>query len=178
MKNYCQLWDSNPGPTVYEVKVLTLSYEYKKRLLLRCIHHFKSDWINNMDHMRISGTEPSSVIEDWYPCFKNTCLVSSVFSLLTCVYSLINILKITENVTHVYVCEVNWLFNVTINDISVIYVTAHRCPGGLKKKLDLRSYSKRHRYFVGFFNVPVQAPTWVNLFILLLYTRYLFNIFL
>ena len=30
------------------------------------------------------------------------------------------------------------LFNVTINDISVIYVTAHRCAGGLKKKLDLR----------------------------------------
>ena len=26
------------------------------------IHHFKSDFINNMDHMRISGTEPSSVI--------------------------------------------------------------------------------------------------------------------
>ena len=36
--------------------------QYKKRLLLRCKHHFKSDWINNMDHMRISGTEPSSVI--------------------------------------------------------------------------------------------------------------------
>ena len=35
---------------------------YKKRLLLRCIHHFKSDLINKMDHMRISGTEPSSVI--------------------------------------------------------------------------------------------------------------------
>ena len=35
---------------------------YKKRLLLRCIHHFKADLINNMDHMRISGTEPSSVI--------------------------------------------------------------------------------------------------------------------
>ena len=35
---------------------------YKKRLLLRCIHHFKSDLINNMDLMRISGTEPSSVI--------------------------------------------------------------------------------------------------------------------
>ena len=35
----------------------------------------------------------------------------------------------------------NWLFNVTINDISVIYVTAHRCAGGLKKKLDLRSGS-------------------------------------
>ena len=36
--------------------------KYKKRLLLRCIHHFKSDLINNMDHMRISGTQPSSVI--------------------------------------------------------------------------------------------------------------------
>ena len=37
--------------------------------------------------------------------------------------------------------ELNLLFNVTINDISVIYVTAHRCAGGLKKKLDLRSGS-------------------------------------
>ena len=36
--------------------------KYKKRLLLRCLHHFYSDLINNMDHMRISGTEPSSVI--------------------------------------------------------------------------------------------------------------------
>ena len=53
----------------------------------------------------------------------------------------------------------DWLFNVTINDISVIYVTAHRCAGGLKKKLDLRSGSQRHRHFVGFFNVPVPAPT-------------------
>ena len=54
--------------------------------------------------------------------------------------------------------ELNWLFNVTINDISVIYVTAHRCAGGLKK-LDLRSGSQRHGHFVGFFNVPVLAPT-------------------
>ena len=46
------------------------------------------------------------------------------------------------------VVMVNWLFNViTINDISVIYVTAHRCAGGLKK-LDLRSGSQRHRHFV------------------------------
>ena len=36
--------------------------QYKKRLLLRCIHNFKSDWTINMDHMRISGTELSSVI--------------------------------------------------------------------------------------------------------------------
>ena len=54
---------------------------------------------------------------------------------------------------------VNWLFNVTINDISVIYVTAHRCAGGPKKTLDIRSGSQCHRHFAGFFNVPVQAPT-------------------
>ena len=42
---------------------------------------------------------------------------------------------------------------------SVIYVTAHRCASGLKKKFDLRSGSQRHRHFVGFFNVPVQTPT-------------------
>ena len=41
------------------VHLLTL---YIKRLLPRCIHHFNSDLINNMDHMRISGIEPSSVI--------------------------------------------------------------------------------------------------------------------
>ena len=37
-------------------------FKFQKSFLLRCIHHFKSDLINNMDHMRISGTEPSSVI--------------------------------------------------------------------------------------------------------------------
>ena len=35
---------------------------YKKRLLLRCIQYFQSDLINNIDHMRISATDPSSVI--------------------------------------------------------------------------------------------------------------------
>ena len=38
------------------------------------------------------------------------------------------------------VSEWVWLFNVTFNDISVIYVTANRCAGGLKK-LNLRSGS-------------------------------------
>ena len=41
---------------------LTKWLKYEKALLLRYIHHFKSDLIYNMDHMRISGTEPSSVI--------------------------------------------------------------------------------------------------------------------
>ena len=34
------------------------SWNIQKRLLLRCRHHFYSDLIYNMDHMRISGTEP------------------------------------------------------------------------------------------------------------------------
>ena len=57
-----------------------------------------------------------------------------------------------------------WSLYVTRNDISVIHVTVHRCVGGLKKKLDLRSGSQRHRHFEGFFNVPVQAPTGGTLF--------------
>ena len=44
---------------------------YKKRLLLRCLHHFKSDSNNNMDHMRISGTEPSSVVLSQRSNFKS-----------------------------------------------------------------------------------------------------------
>ena len=52
----------------------------------------------------------------------------------------------------------DWLLNVTCNVISVIYVMAHRCPGGLKK-LALWSGSQRHRHFVGIFNVPVHEST-------------------
>ena len=53
----------------------------------------------------------------------------------------------------------DWLINITCNDISVIYLTAHRCAGGLKKKFDLRSIFQPQRHFVGFFNVLVQSPT-------------------
>ena len=53
----------------------------------------------------------------------------------------------------------NWLFNITINDISVIYLTAHRCAGGLRKKLYQQLSSQHHRHFVVFFKAPVQAQT-------------------
>ena len=36
--------------------------QYEKRLLHSYLHHFKSDLISNVDHMRNSCTEPSSVI--------------------------------------------------------------------------------------------------------------------
>ena len=53
------------------LKFSSIVYEIKKRLLLRCLHHFKSDLINNMDHMCISGTEPSSVILSQTKSYQN-----------------------------------------------------------------------------------------------------------
>ena len=48
-------------------------------------------------------------------------------------------------------------------DISVIYVTAQRCAGGLKE-LDLRSGSQHDKHIVGFFNVQVQHRHEANIF--------------
>ena len=45
------------------------------------------------------------------------------------------------------------------------YMWRHRCAGGLKKKLYLRSGSQRHIHFAGFFNVPVIHRHGTNLFI-------------
>ena len=47
------------------------SWKYLKRLLLRWLHHFKTDLINNIDYMRILGNEPSSVIPSQTSCFKS-----------------------------------------------------------------------------------------------------------
>ena len=54
---------------------------------------------------------------------------------------------------------VNWWFNITINDISVIHMTAHRCAGGLKNKLDLRSGFQHHRHLVG----VRECPSWYSI---------------
>ena len=70
---------------------------------------------------------------------------------------------------HIPVSEWDWLLNVTCNNISVIYVTAYRCAGGLKKKLDLRSFCR-------VFNVPVQAPTWRQPFYGYAHSKYFHNI--
>ena len=48
-------WDS-------EVKNLQMYAEIQKNFFLD-VYHFQLDLINNMDHMRISGTDPSSVIQ-------------------------------------------------------------------------------------------------------------------
>ena len=53
---------------VYQ-KYTGTSIKYEKRLLLRCIHHFKSDLINNMNHMHNWGTissdpKPKKVVQE------------------------------------------------------------------------------------------------------------------
>ena len=42
--------------------VVHVIYNNNTRLLLRCIHNFETDLINNMDHLRFSDAERSSVI--------------------------------------------------------------------------------------------------------------------
>ena len=39
-----------------------IQVRFMKTDFYRYVHHFTSDLIKNMDHMRISGNEPSSVI--------------------------------------------------------------------------------------------------------------------
>ena len=52
----------------------------------------------------------------------------------------------------------NWLLNFTINDSSVLYVTAHiMCKR--TEQVGPTVGLPRHRHFEGFFNVPVQAST-------------------
>ena len=60
-KSKLYVWDERTeGDFSYLSDTLLALLQHKKRLLLRCIHHFESDLNNN--HMRISGTGPSSVI--------------------------------------------------------------------------------------------------------------------
>ena len=73
---------------------------------------------------------------------------TAVCSILKQFLPILTLWKLYDNTVGFVFCEVNWLFNVTINDISVIHVTAHRCAGGLKKWLDLRSDSQRHRHLM------------------------------
>ena len=63
----------------------------------------------------------------------------------------------------VWVC-VYWCFT-SHTTIFQSYMWRHRCAGGLKKKLYLRSGSQRHRHFAGFFNVPVLHWHGTTLFI-------------
>ena len=86
---------------------------------------------------------------------RSTCSASQELNHSATAASLENV---KSNLTQINIRESVWdlLLNVTCKDISVIYVTAHRCAGGLKK-FDLQSGS--HRHFVWLFNLPVQAPT-------------------
>ena len=65
-----------------------------------------------------------------------------------------------KNPTKSVTLEARWIGCLTSQlTIFQSYVTAHRCAGRLKKKLDQRWGSQRNRHFEGFFNVSVEAPT-------------------
>ena len=56
-----------------------------------------------------------------------------------------------------------------------LYMWRHRCAGGQKKLyLHVRSGSQSHRYFVGFFNVPVQHRHGATLFVRLFWCKVVF----
>ena len=46
----------------YELKISSYEFQKETSTEMYVLHHFKSDKIYNIDHMRILGTEPSSVI--------------------------------------------------------------------------------------------------------------------
>ena len=50
-----QLWRAY---FLWQISTDPLKQKLQKRLLLRFLHNFKSDLINNMDHMRISLLNP------------------------------------------------------------------------------------------------------------------------
>ena len=54
----------------YIYKIWQENCKYEKGLLSRRKHHFNPDLIIDMDHMRISGIEPSSVILNQTKYFK------------------------------------------------------------------------------------------------------------
>ena len=60
-RNLTKSYDTNQcsNKTLIEVKQ---HRKYKKGLPIRCIHNFKSDLINKIDHMYMWGTKPLSVI--------------------------------------------------------------------------------------------------------------------
>ena len=57
--------------------------------------------------------------------------------------------------------ELSWVYWCFASHATIFqsYMWRHRCAGGLKKLLYLRSGSQRHRHFAGFFNVPVYTDT-------------------
>ena len=82
------------------------------------------------------NTRKSQHVREYVPCEFDTCALNAyaIFRISVDGFVRWYKVKIADNVSQDKVrCEVNWLFNVTINYISVIHVTAHRCAGRLKK---------------------------------------------
>ena len=129
---------------------LFLYLKYKKRLL-SYIHHFKSDLIYNMDHMRISGTEPLSVILSQIKYLKKWKVIITWFAVNSQIYYIFFIqgyIFIDNIVWSIYVilcqnCRKCKLFG---NEVyrEMLYGTLYQIyvPSYLKKSKGLLCYIK------------------------------------
>ena len=74
-----------------------------------------------------------------------------------CPYALVQEIDLYHKTLFNHVHMWVWLYWCFTSHATIFqsYMWRHRCAGGLKKKLHLRSGSQRHRHFAGFFNVPV-----------------------
>ena len=63
--------------------------------------------------------------------------------------------------------ELSWVYWCFTSHATLFqsYIRRHRCAGGLKKKLYLRSGFQCHKHLAGFFNVPVLHRHRTTLFI-------------
>ena len=55
----CHLVNRKRRDKLIDISVWFTKTKYKTILLLSCVHNFKSDWFNNMDHMHILDHRPS-----------------------------------------------------------------------------------------------------------------------
>ena len=62
LSKHCESSEVDRRTWLHGSPAVTLTkYLQYKRLILSYFHHFKSDFINDLDHMRFSGTEPTKV---------------------------------------------------------------------------------------------------------------------
>ena len=100
---------------------------------------FEKSGLNNWTHKQVPkrGTEPG-VRKGKRPCWHATPFANALWKPLIIRW---RSSSVSRSWKWWKVCSVgsesewDWLFNVTWNDISVIYVTAHRCAGGIEEEV-------------------------------------------
>ena len=111
-----------------------------------------------------SVENPTECLWRWEPDCRSTFFFSPPAHLCTVTY--MTGISLIETLNNQFTIEF-WVYWCLTSHATIFqsYMWRHRCAGGLKKKLYLRSGSQRHRHFEGFFNVPVLHRHGTTLFI-------------